>query len=62
MKTMKKTYMNPEMVIVKIVRPQIMAGSIKDDVTGTTFDPNGDPVDNPNDMDARGSNSFWDED
>lgn len=54
--------MNPEMVIVKIVRPQIMAGSIKDDVTGTTFDPNGNPVDNPEDMDARGSNSFWDED
>ena len=54
--------MNPEMVIVKIVRPQIMAGSIKDDVTGTTFDPNSDPVNNPDDMDARGSNSFWDED
>ena len=51
---MKKTYMNPNMVIVKIKSQHLLAGSITDDTTKVKFDSDASAITDPNEMDARG--------
>ena len=58
---MKKTYMNPNMVIVKIKSQHLLAGSITDTTTGVKFSSDASAIENPKDMDARGFDFFDEE-
>lgn len=58
---MKKTYINPEIEIVKVTTCNMIATSIPDAVTETSVDPNADPITEPEGMDSRQGRGFWDD-
>ena len=58
---MKKTYINPEIEIVKVTTCNMIATSIPDAVTETKLDPNAPPIDDPSGMESRQGRGFWDD-